>query len=498
MRASDFLPSHVIPTATLANGSSLGRFVVLGLVGRGAMGEVYARLRPELDRKVAIKLVRARDGARRRGRRQPRAPHARGAGDGEDLAPQRRRRATTPARSRTACSSPWSSSRATRCATGCRRGPRTWREILEVFLAAGRGLAAAHDEGARAPRLQARQRHGGGDGQVRVMDFGLARMVATRDALEGRRRPHRRAARRRRNERRRSSSTATSAHEARATSAGRRIPGVAGRAATRSSRRRARCWERRRTCRPSSFAAGSPTRAPISSASASRCTRRCTASGRSRGARSMELDENRRRGAPGRAARADARARRGCAACSSAACASTPASASRRWTTLVAELSEQPGRRGRRGFATGAAAKLAGDLGGARRPVTPSSTPEKDGDPPGLPGDGQGLRGGDLRRTRAPCSIASRTLVGPLRRRLRGDARARRAVDGGPGPAHGCLMEGLRDLTALCRLFRTATREVVENAVSAAMALPRRNAAGTSSSCARSSGPRRTRPRRRL
>ena len=35
-----------------------------------------------------------------------------------------------------------------------------------------------------------------------------------------------------------------------------------------------------------------------------------------------------------------------------------------------------------------------------------------------------------------------------------------------------CLMEGLRDLTALCRLFRSATAEVVENAVSAAMALP--------------------------
>ena len=35
-----------------------------------------------------------------------------------------------------------------------------------------------------------------------------------------------------------------------------------------------------------------------------------------------------------------------------------------------------------------------------------------------------------------------------------------------------CLMEGLRDLTALCRLFRAATGEVVENAVSAAMALP--------------------------
>jgi tetratricopeptide (TPR) repeat protein len=35
-----------------------------------------------------------------------------------------------------------------------------------------------------------------------------------------------------------------------------------------------------------------------------------------------------------------------------------------------------------------------------------------------------------------------------------------------------CLLEALRDLSALCRLFRSATAEVVENAVSAAMALP--------------------------
>ena len=36
----------------------------------------------------------------------------------------------------------------------------------------------------------------------------------------------------------------------------------------------------------------------------------------------------------------------------------------------------------------------------------------------------------------------------------------------------GCLMEGLRDLSALCRLFRTANADVVENAVSAVLALP--------------------------
>jgi eukaryotic-like serine/threonine-protein kinase len=35
-------------------------YVVLGLVGRGGRGEVYATYDPELDRKIAFKLLRAR------------------------------------------------------------------------------------------------------------------------------------------------------------------------------------------------------------------------------------------------------------------------------------------------------------------------------------------------------------------------------------------------------------------------------------------------------
>src|SRR3954451_20403130 len=47
----------------LVRGSAIGRYVVLGLVGRGGMGEVYAAYDPELDRKVAVKLLRIKPGA---------------------------------------------------------------------------------------------------------------------------------------------------------------------------------------------------------------------------------------------------------------------------------------------------------------------------------------------------------------------------------------------------------------------------------------------------
>src|SRR5258707_15824096 len=63
VRQSDLSSSPVAaPEAALPRGTALGRFVVLGLVGRGAMGEVYGAYDPDLDRKIAIKLVRAQAG----------------------------------------------------------------------------------------------------------------------------------------------------------------------------------------------------------------------------------------------------------------------------------------------------------------------------------------------------------------------------------------------------------------------------------------------------
>lgn len=50
------------PVQVLSRGTSLGRYVVLEALGTGGQGVVYAAYDPQLDRKVALKLVRVKDG----------------------------------------------------------------------------------------------------------------------------------------------------------------------------------------------------------------------------------------------------------------------------------------------------------------------------------------------------------------------------------------------------------------------------------------------------
>jgi len=48
------------PDERLERGSSVGRYLILDVIGEGAMGVVYAAFDPELDRRVAVKLLQAR------------------------------------------------------------------------------------------------------------------------------------------------------------------------------------------------------------------------------------------------------------------------------------------------------------------------------------------------------------------------------------------------------------------------------------------------------
>jgi tetratricopeptide (TPR) repeat protein len=169
-------PATAAPPApdrvVLERGQTIDRFVVIGLVGRGGMGEVYAAYDPELDRKVAIKLLRAR-------------------GDDADGRARLLREAQAIAKlshpnvvvvydvgtfgESVFIAMEFVDGRT--LAGWMHASTRSRREIMQVFLAAGRGLAAAHAGGLIHRDFKPDNVMVTNDGQVRVMDFGLARQA---------------------------------------------------------------------------------------------------------------------------------------------------------------------------------------------------------------------------------------------------------------------------------------------------------------------------------
>ncbi len=154
--------------ARLPRGTAVGRYLVLDPIGEGGMGTVSAAYDPELDRKVALKIVAAdaseEDGARllREARALAKLVHpnvvaVHDVGEferGVFLAMELVEGLTLRA---------WMAAR-----------PR-WREVVKVFVAAGRGLAAAHAAGLVHRDFKPANVVLGRDGRVRVVDFGLAR-----------------------------------------------------------------------------------------------------------------------------------------------------------------------------------------------------------------------------------------------------------------------------------------------------------------------------------
>ncbi|EDM78531.1 serine/threonine kinase family protein [Plesiocystis pacifica SIR-1] len=166
--------------ATLRAGEKLGRYSVLGTLGAGAMGVVYAAYDPELDRRVAIKVIRPqkKSGALVQARllREAQAlarlshPNVVAVHDVGSEADGRVFVAMEFVSGQTLDALDLPS--------------RDWAEAVAIFRAAGRGLAAAHAAGLihrdfKPTNVMRRE-----DGRVIVLDFGLARAARERGADE--------------------------------------------------------------------------------------------------------------------------------------------------------------------------------------------------------------------------------------------------------------------------------------------------------------------------
>ncbi len=158
---------------TLPAGAEVGRYKVLECIGFGGMGVVYSAYDPKLDRRVALKVLRTGPGGAEEVRRNARllreakamaklshpnviVVHDVGSYEERVFLAMEFVDGTTMTR--------W-----------MRAHKRTWNEIREVFIAAGRGLAAAHEAGLVHRDFKPDNVLIGDDGRVRVTDFGLAR-----------------------------------------------------------------------------------------------------------------------------------------------------------------------------------------------------------------------------------------------------------------------------------------------------------------------------------
>ncbi|MCA9706662.1 MAG: serine/threonine protein kinase, partial [Myxococcales bacterium] len=165
----------------LERGSMIGRYVVLERIGRGGMGIVHAAYDPTLDRKVAVKVLLARAstqaaeaGSQRLLREaqamaQLRHPNVVGVHDvgvheghvfvAMEFVEGGTLRAWLDAQ------------------------PRAQPEILDVFVQAGRGLAAAHAKGLVHRDFKPENVMVGEGPRAQVMDFGLVRALDSGDDL---------------------------------------------------------------------------------------------------------------------------------------------------------------------------------------------------------------------------------------------------------------------------------------------------------------------------
>jgi serine/threonine protein kinase/formylglycine-generating enzyme required for sulfatase activity len=160
----------------LARGSTLGRYTVLEKLGAGAMGVVYSAYDPELDRKIALKLLRPQQSEGDQARRQARmvreaqaiakVSHTNvvgifeiGVHEGHVFMAMEHLSGGTLR--------DWVTNK-----------KPTWREIVKMYIQVGHGLAAAHAEGLIHRDFKPDNVLLDKNGVPKVVDFGLVRLAA--------------------------------------------------------------------------------------------------------------------------------------------------------------------------------------------------------------------------------------------------------------------------------------------------------------------------------
>ncbi|MCP4658070.1 MAG: serine/threonine protein kinase [bacterium] len=157
-----------------SRGAVFGRYRVLSLLGQGGMGNIYAAYDPELDRKVALKVLRQEALGRKKGE----AAQLRLIREARAIAKLNHPNAVRVYDVGTVGDQVFVAMELIEgltLAQWLEIEPRPWREILRIFLEAGKGLGAAHAAGLVHRDFKPSNVMVTLDGQVLVLDFGLAR-----------------------------------------------------------------------------------------------------------------------------------------------------------------------------------------------------------------------------------------------------------------------------------------------------------------------------------
>ncbi|MGC4116383.1 MAG: protein kinase [Myxococcales bacterium] len=164
----------------LPRGAAVGRYFVLDLLGEGGMGTVYSAYDPELDRKVAIKLLKLGD-------ETPETARARLQREAQAMARLSHENVLSVfdvGVHQQALFLAMELVEGTTLRDWLAAKKRAPREALALLLAAGEGLAAAHAAGLVHRDFKPENVLVDRTGRVRVTDFGTARVVEERPSPE--------------------------------------------------------------------------------------------------------------------------------------------------------------------------------------------------------------------------------------------------------------------------------------------------------------------------